>query len=136
MAAWQFDMKAACGDGGTSLPTFDLARIDSFLDGLMDRSAEPGGWLMYGPAEGNRIDVAFDDEGCELDVRIDARSDADSFISLVCVLMSHLGCTLFSPELNENFPADVHSVKGALQRSGAWMFALDAQAFLATRARD
>lgn len=136
MAAWQFELNAVYGHAGTSLPALHQDRIDSFLEGLMDRSVEAGGWVMYGPADGNRIDVAFDGEGCELDVRIDARSEADGFISLVCVLMTTLGCTLFSSELNETIPADVQSVKGALQRSGAWMFALDARAFLAAKARD
>jgi hypothetical protein len=133
MATWQFDLKAVDGNAGTLLPTPYQARVESFLEGLMDRSVEAGGWVMYGPADGNRIDLAFDEDGCELDVRIDARTEADSFISLVCVLMSQQGCTLYSPEQDAAIPADVHSVKAALQRSGAWMYALDAQAFLTTK---
>lgn len=133
MAAWHFDLKAVHVVAGT-LPVAHQALVESFLDGLMDRSVEPGGLLLYGAAERNCIDLAFDDDGCELDVRIDARSEADSFIALVCVLMAHLDCTVFSPELGEMVPTDVHSVKGALQRSEAWRYALDAQAFLAAKA--
>jgi len=134
VSASQFDLNAVYGHAGTSLPTAHRARIESFLEGLLDCSVEAGGWLMYGPADGNRIDVAFDEEGCEVEVRIDARTEADSFISLVCVLMTQLGCTLYSHELGEAVPADVQSVKTALQRSGAWMYALDSQAFLAAKA--
>lgn len=136
MAVWQFDLNAIYGDFGTTLPALHESRVESFLDGLLDRSVEADGLVMYGPADGNRIDVAFDEDGCEVHVRVDARTDAEGFISLVCVLMSTLGCSLYAPEFDEGVPANVASVKAALQRSGAWMFALDARAFLASKARD
>lgn len=62
--------------------------------------------MIYGVADSNRIDLAFGDDGCELDMRIDARPEADSFIGSVWVLMSHLRCTLSSPELDDVVPTD------------------------------
>lgn len=90
---------------------------------------------MFGPADGNRIDLAFDEDACELDVRVDARTDAEGFISTACVLMTQLGCTFYCAELDEFVPADVGAVKDAIQRSDAWRYALDPAAFMQAKAR-
>lgn len=135
MAAWQFDLNAVSAASGTSLPAQLRADVETFLSGIMDRSNQAEGWAMYGAVDGNRIDVAFDEEGCEVDIRIDARTEADSFVGLVCLLMSTMGCTLYCAELDEFVSANAHAVKAALQRSEAWRFALDPGAFLASKVR-
>lgn len=79
---------------------------------------------MYGTDNGNRIDLNFDQDGCEVGIRIDARSDADSFLALVSLLMADLDCGLFCDELSEVVNPDVSSLMDALQRSSAWTYAL------------
>lgn len=83
------------------------------------------GWWVYGPEAGNRIDLVVNDDGtCELSARIDARSDADSFLNCWLILMIELNCSLYAPELDRSFRADIVSLKDALQASSAWQFVL------------
>ncbi|KQW43313.1 MULTISPECIES: hypothetical protein [unclassified Roseateles] len=124
MAIWQFDVVVTDQEGQRSLPEAVRMRAESFLVGLMPASIEGTGWTMFGSDEGNRIDINFDGRGCEIGVRIDARSEAHDFISLVCLMVATLDCALFSDEFGEPIPSDVSSLKEALQRSAAWQFAL------------
>lgn len=124
MAAWQFDLVATTLEGNRTLPEHFRVRTEAFLHGLMPASVEGKGWTMYGLDSGNRIDLNFDQDGCEVSIRIDARSDAASFLGLIAVLMAHLGCTLYCDELEEAVSTDVPSLKEALQRSSAWQHAI------------
>ncbi len=85
------------------------------------------GWSVYGPENGNRVDlVMYGDGSCELSVRIDARADADAFLRRWIILMMELNCTQYAPELDRSFPAEMVSLKDALQSWTAWQFALAA----------
>lgn len=130
MATWQFDISAVSRERGQSLPPAYRERIQSFLDGILDAEPVMDGWVRYGEQDGNRFDLNWDDDGCELSLRIDARTEADSFLALICVLMADLDCTLYSPELSEWVSSDIGSLRAALQRSAAWRYALDPQRFL------
>lgn len=130
MAIWQFDLNAVCRQSGESLPLLLKARAESFLEGLISRQAQSDGWIVYGTNDGNCIELLSDHEGCELEVRIDARSDADTFVALVCLLMADLDCTLYSEELQEFIATDVSSIRDALQWSQAWRYALDSNSFM------
>ena len=85
---------------------------------------------MFGPSDGNRVDLFFDSDGCEVSIRIDARSDDQAFITTVCALAKRLGCSLRAQELDETIPAEVTAIHDALRRSAAWRFALDPKAFI------
>lgn len=128
MAAWQFDVTAVFEHGGRTLPPLMRRRAQN----LLAESFEPPwqmlpGWSVYGPENGNRIDLLTNDDGtCELLARIDARSDSESFLLCWLVLMLEMNCSLYSPELDRSFPADMVSLKDALQASSAWRFALAA----------
>lgn len=131
MAVWQFDLNAVCRSRGELLPAELADQAHSFLEDMgLPVSQESEAWTMYEPSDGNRIDVLVDEEGCEISVRIDARSDADRFVTLICTLMLALDCKLYSPELVVVIPAKSAEVKGVLQRSAAWRFALGGTACL------
>ncbi|WP_439467134.1 hypothetical protein [Roseateles sp. NT4] len=126
MAAWQFEVTAVFGHGGQALPPPVCRRAQTVLA----ESFEPPwqmlkGWSVYGSKNGNRIDLIIDEDGTgELSARIDARSDADSFLTRWLILMMELNCSQYAPELNRAFPADMVSLKDALQSSSAWRYAL------------
>lgn len=130
MATWQFDLSAVLPNGSSTLPAEWRFRVEGLLVGLYSPSIETSGWTMFGPRDGDRIDLFFDSDGCEVSVRIDARSDDQAFITTVCSLALRLGCALRSEELDETIPADVVALRGALHRSAAWRFALDPKAFI------
>ncbi|WP_457324846.1 hypothetical protein [Roseateles sp. P5_E11] len=129
MAAWQFDVAAVFEYGDQTLPPLLRRRAQTILA----ESFEPPrqmtkSWWIYGPEAGNRIDLVVGDDGtCELSARIDARSDADSFLNCWLILMIELNCSLHAPELRRSFPADILSLKEALQSSSAWRYALTAR---------
>lgn len=56
-------------------------------------------WLVFGPENGNRIDVNFDSEDtASIFVRCDIRQEAPQFLVLVCNLAHTYGCRFFSPQ--------------------------------------
>lgn len=128
MAAWQFDVTAVFAHGDRTLPPLLCRRAKN----LLAESFPPPwqmmpGWAVYGEENGNRIDLLTDKDGtCELSARVDARSDAESFLTCWLVLMLDMNCSLYAPELDRSFPADMVSLKDALQSSSAWRFALAA----------
>lgn len=124
MAAWQFDLITTTPDGSRVLPEDFRVRVESFLHGLLPANIEGSGWTMYGTDTGNRIDLNFDKDGCEVSIRVDARSDAESFLGLVALLADSLGCELLCDELQERVATDVACLKEALQRSSAWRYAI------------
>lgn len=123
MAQWQFDLVVTDAAGQRSLPPELRVRAESFLHGLLPASIESPNWTMYGSDGGNRIDINFDSSGCEIGVRIDARSDADDFIRIICVMTAALDCALYSDDLEERIASDVQSLTAGLCRSSAWRYA-------------
>lgn len=133
MATWQFDLSAVQADGNSSLPAAWRFRVEGFLVGLYPASIESVGWTMFGPSDGDRIDLFFDSTGCEVSIRIDARNDDRTFVATVCALMALLGCSLHSSELEQTIAAEADAIYEAMRRSAAWQFALVPRAFLGTR---
>lgn len=134
MAIWQFDLRAVCRESGEVLPR---ALVEKAALTLVESFDPPWqmteGWTVYGPDQGNRIDLLRDEDGSgELHVRIDARTDAESFIVRVCILMRLLGCTMYSADLEQYVNGSVDQIKAALQVSDAWRFALDPKSIFPT----
>lgn len=127
MAVWQFDLNAVHSATGTALPAPSINLARAWLEQEFEPAAPmTPGWLVYGQVESNRIDLLEDADGSgELYVRIDARTDAESFINQVAVLMLELKCALYSPELDRFVSADAASLKEALMASTAWRYSLD-----------
>ncbi len=74
-------------------------------------------WLVYGPENGNRIDVLFTDDGsASISVRFDVRNDAPQFLVLVTELAQLHHCSLFCAEITEVIEPDVHQVLAAITR--------------------
>lgn len=54
-------------------------------------------WLVFGPENGNRIDILFEGGvGAEVSVRCDVREEAPQFLVLVSDLVRFHGCRFFS----------------------------------------
>lgn len=128
MSAWQFEVVAVFEYGDQTLPPLLCRRAQIVLAETFEPPWQMlKGWSVYGPENGNRIDLVIDEDGTgELSARIDARSDADSFLTCWLILMLELNCSLYSSELDRSFPADMVSLKDALRSSSAWRFALAA----------
>lgn len=126
MATWQFDVAAVFNAGERTLPPLVCRRAQTVLAESFDPPWQMlPGWSVYGPENGNRIDLVVDADGSgELSARIDARSDADSFLNCWLILMIELNCSLYSPELDLAFPADAQALRDALRSSSAWRFAI------------
>jgi hypothetical protein len=128
MAAWQFDMIASFEDGGTVLPAALFSRAQALLRerfGIPPRVGHE--WIRFGDENSNEVELLWADDGtCELWVRIDARTDDDSFLRYIVILMIEMECQLFAPELEMTFPAQMDLLKEALQASSAWRYAVSA----------
>lgn len=126
MAIWQFDVAFARGSAETVFPAALRARADEVL---LSRFGAPWQmlerWLVYGAEEGNRLDLAWDEDGrFELSARIDARSEADAFLAQLCTLAVDLGCHIRNSSTMERIGTSVDSLKAELMQSTAWDFAL------------
>lgn len=56
-------------------------------------------WVVFGPENGSRIDVAYEPHGmASVVIRFDVRNDGVQFPLLVCKMAKTLGCLLFSPD--------------------------------------
>lgn len=53
------------------------------------------------------------------------RTDAEDFLTRLVLFLIEMECDLHSPELDRTFPGQIDLIKGALQASAAWRFALD-----------
>jgi len=84
------------------------------------------GILVFGPEDGNRIEVVVDDAGdAELSARIDARLESAAFCELLSELARALDCSLFSPEFGSLIHSGGDALVAALTNSQAWTYALD-----------
>ena len=82
-------------------------------------------WQQFGDKDGNQIELLSSPVGsCELWVRIDARTDAESFLVCLVVFMIEMECELYAPEFDRRFAAQIDPIKEALQASDPWRFAL------------
>lgn len=127
MAVWQNDLYLI--SGVENLP--DIS-VDGWLPPVLDGSrvllaqrmvcgyfgpswpvAED--WFVFGPENGNRIDVIFSTASTATIVaRFDRRNDSVQFQGLVCRLAAELGSLLFSPDLNAIIQPDHKVLRMAL----------------------
>lgn len=127
MAVWQNDLYFISGMENlpdTSLdgwlpPVLDrsrILRVQQVMSGYFGPSwpvAED--WFVFGPENGNRIDVIFlDASRANIVARFDRRNDSVQFHGLVCRLASELACLLFSPDLNAIIQPDHKVLRMAL----------------------
>lgn len=128
MAIWQFDVFFV--PRGSVAPDTSTSEWEPFLTAKVARAIQEdfahylgvpwlmlNNWLVYGPENGNRIDVSLCDDGsASINVRIDIRNDAPQFLVLVTELAQLHHCTLFCPELGEVIEPDVHQILSAITR--------------------
>jgi len=67
-------------------------------------------WLVFGPEDGNRVDLLFDDDhaGVSIFVRCDLRDDAPQFFQLVAELARQVDCEFFCSDNAQLISADLH----------------------------
>jgi hypothetical protein len=135
MAIWQFDLSFVPRGGpqprrtsdGHETPAVQAAKVTEAQAWLSARFGEPcemlEDWLVYGPADGSRVDLVFNQDGtAEIGARIDARSEATEFISSLCELSELLDSTPFSVESWSLLEANLSAIDIALERSRAAAF--------------
>jgi hypothetical protein len=129
VAAWHFDLMASFEDCGTELPPALRARAQKLLlEGFGLPTLVTKNWQRFGDEHGNQIELLSSPDGsCELWVRIDARTDAESFLVCLVVFIIEMECELYAPEFDRRFPGQMILIKEALQASDAWRFALGAR---------
>lgn len=119
MAVWQFDLyfiHIGAPPPDTSgedwdAPTLPPEQVRQAQERLAYYFGPPwfmlDDWLVFGPENGNRIDIQFDEEHyASIFVRCDVRSEAPQFLSLVADLAQILDCMLFSIDNEQLIPAN------------------------------
>ncbi|MYN24845.1 hypothetical protein [Duganella levis] len=127
MAVWQFDLYLAAGieklpdilDDGWQPPILaedsvqHARRLLEHYLGRHWRLAER--WQVFGPENGNRIDLISETPSTTSVVaRFDLRDSSIQFQGLVCTLAKTLTCELFSPDLNAIIQPDRNALRMAL----------------------
>lgn len=127
MAAWQFDVYLIVR--GASVPDLDaeywetpslpLAVVYEIQAELAHYLAPPWlmlpEWLVFGPENGNRIDVVFEtDDSASIFVRCDLRQEAPQFLVLVCNLAHGHLCQLFNPQSREVIEPSLGALENAM----------------------
>lgn len=75
-------------------------------------------WLVFGPENGNRIDVNFENEDSgSVFVSCDVRQEAPQFLVLVCNLACTHGCQFFSPQKRQLIEPSLEPLNAALAAS-------------------
>ncbi len=132
MAVWQFDLYFIRNDESppdTTAEDWDMPPLPrELVSGIQETLAHYFGppwfmledWLVFGPENGNRIDVGFDDEaGASVFVRCDKRIEAPQFLVLVADLAKSHECRFFCPETKELIDPDLHRLSNAMAQSQA-----------------
>jgi hypothetical protein len=127
MAAWQFDVYLIAR--GASVPDSDaeywetpalpLTVVRDIQDELAHYLGPPWlmlpEWLVFGPENGNRIDLVFETEDSgSIFVRCDLRQEAPQFFVLVCNLAHGHGCQLFNPQNRECIEPTIGALESAM----------------------
>ncbi|MYM23249.1 hypothetical protein GTP46_11390 [Duganella sp. FT135W] len=72
-------------------------------------------WFVFGPEEGSRADVIFENEtSAAVVVRLDMRNDSVQFGALACRLANELGCHFFLPTLEAVIQPHPHALRFAM----------------------
>lgn len=127
MAAWQFDVYLIARS--TSVPDLDaeywetpslsLTVVREIQEELAHYLGPPWQmlpeWIVFGPENGNRIDVVFEtDDSGSVFVRCDLRQEAPQFLVLVCNLAHGQGCQLFNPKSRECIEPSLEALESAM----------------------
>ena len=127
MAAWQFDVYLIAS--GASVPDLDaeywetpalpLTVVREIQEELAHYLGPPWlmlpEWLVFGPENGNRIDVVFEtDDSGSIFVRCDLRQEAPQFLVLVCNLAHGHGCQLFNPQSRGCIEPTIEALESAM----------------------
>lgn len=143
MAIWQFDLffvprssplPVRTADG-YDLPTLSepatLQAYERLVQHMGQQRVVLDGWLMFGPENGSRMDLMYDESGgAELSVRVDAQCDSQAFCQFVCELARNLDCGLLIAETGQSLEPDSSAVAHALLNSRAVKYVNDPYGFL------
>lgn len=128
MAAWQLDLHFL--PRGNSVPDLTSVGWEPILPKNMAYTLQGDlahylgspwlmldDWLVFGPENGNRVDVLFEPNGdSNLSVRVDVRNDSPQFLVLVTDLARMHGCVLYSPDCREIVEPELPHVLSAIAR--------------------
>lgn len=129
MAARQFDLDIVQMGGGDPVHAGDqqeqtqlpLSLVYNIQEELAHFLGVPWmmleDWLVFGPENGNRIDLLFEFDAGSVTVRCDVRQEAPQFLTLVCDLTRFHGCRFFSPLRDEHIEPDLELVLDAIRKS-------------------
>lgn len=119
MAIWQVDFHLidAAGDlpettdDGWMPPLLAGGQVQDARELLHDYLGPPWqmveDWIVFGPENGSRVDVVFENpDTASVVIRFDARSEGEQFPTLMCKLAKKLSCVFFSPDLGSVIEAD------------------------------
>lgn len=127
MAAWQFDLyfilrgeqPPNLAAEGWDSPPLPLSLVYEVQAELAHYLGPPWfmlqDWLVFGPENGNRIDVLFEtDDTGSIFVRCDVRQEAPQFLVLVCNLAYAHSCVLFSPQSRQLIEPSLETLSAAM----------------------
>lgn len=127
MAAWQFDLyfiarKTPAPDLNAEsweTPSLPLDVVYELQAELAHYFGPPWlmlpDWLVFGPENGNRIDVVFEtDDSASIFVRCDLRQEAPQFLVLICNLAHSRACQFFNPQRRVLLEPTLKALEGAL----------------------
>ena len=77
-------------------------------------------WFIFGPEEGSRVDVIFEDETtAAVIIRLDMRDESPQLCGLACRMAHELGCMLFAPDLSAIIQPHQHALRFAIADAAA-----------------
>lgn len=122
MAVWQFDLYLIPVDapppdtGGEAWdsPAIPWSHVRDVQEALAYYFGPPwmmlDDWLVFGPENGNRVDVQFDDElTASILVRCDIRDEAPQFLTIVAELTHSFDCQFFCADDERLIAANVRN---------------------------
>lgn len=127
MAAWQFDLyiiprgalRLHSDTEVSGTLTLPLTIVHNVQNELAAYLGPPwlmlSDWLVFGPENGNRIDVIFESEDAgSVFVRCDLREEAPQFLVLTCKIAQSNDCLFFSPQSRRLIEPTLEALSGAI----------------------
>ena len=145
MAVWQFDLNFVPAGyrvkrkANGALVGADLTVAHSlFAQVHLEQYFEPHSkvspaWVTFGEADANCVDIITEGSVAEISARIDTRTNSDQFCIGLCELADRLKCDFLDVASGSVFKPALGALYTQMMDSPAWKFALDEQAYLATR---
>jgi len=123
MALWQFDfyfipigahLPDTTGEEWDE-PGLALSKVRTVQEALAYYFGPPwvmlDDWLVFGPENGNRVDVHFDDDlSASIFVRCDIRTEAPQFLALIVELARKVECEFYSADSKGLISADFQAL--------------------------